>query len=237
MPHHAPVKSRRRALLAGAAVAFAVFGLIAALVAAGWSIPGDRLVFGELYSGESDWPLGPTPGRHDALLEAVAPLLFRVADQRKLALLVVVIVTALFLGRGVRPAAFYVAGIAVVALAPILKAAFGRPSPFPVPGDPSFPSGHATGSMAMAAAAVALLASTRWMWPAAAAGAGLVAAVSVGVIADGGHWPSDVLAGWSLAIGWVLVLRAIVPDPLRSSGGGLVRDLAVRVVPKRRRRV
>jgi membrane-associated phospholipid phosphatase len=49
------------------------------------------------------------------------------------------------------------------------------------------------------------------------AAAVFVVAVGVAVIADGGHWPSDVLAGWCLAVAWVVSLRAAAGDPLGHS--------------------
>ena len=86
-----------------------------------------------------------------------------------------------------------------------------------MPDDPSFPSGHATASMAVAAGIVALLAPGRWRWFAGIAGAILVTAVGLAVVSDSGHWPSDVLAGWCLALGWVAALTAVAGPLLERS--------------------
>lgn len=104
----------------------------------------------------------------------------------------------------------------VVLSVPVLKALFKRPPP-----DSqgmhihSFPSGHATGTMVVAAASAAVLWHTRWRWLALATGAVLVLGVGAAVVAGSGHWPSDVVAGWALACGWValcqLVLSALGP--------------------------
>ena len=90
----------------------------------------------------------------------------------------------------------------VVVLEPLLTEAFGRSLPFGGRGD-SFPSGHAMTSMASVAAVIALLAPTRLRWPAVAAGMLLVGCIGVSVVSDGGHWPSDVLAGWCVSLAWV----------------------------------
>jgi undecaprenyl-diphosphatase len=167
-----------------------------------------------LYSGESDWAGTKTPGQRDTALHATLPVLDRLADIQTLLLLVATVVAVLLLLRLVRAAVFFTAGLAVMVLAPLLKEAFDRPSPFPQPDDPSFPSGHAIGSMAIAAGIVALLFQTRWRWASLVAAAVFVLAVGVAVIADGGHWPSDVVAGWCLSLAWVTGLRAAFGDPL-----------------------
>ncbi|MCP2343100.1 phosphatase PAP2 family protein [Actinomadura rupiterrae] len=71
----------------------------------------------------------------------------------------------------------------------------------------SFPSGHAANAAACLTVTAALLHATRRWWIAVHA---LIAAVAVGVVALGYHWPTDALAGWSLglvlgAIGRVLI--------------------------------
>jgi membrane-associated phospholipid phosphatase len=209
-------RPKATALSWAAASAFGLFAVIASLVASGGRVPLDRSLFAHLYASESPWPLGSTPGQDDGLLRAIIPTLYRVADARKFALLVLVILAILLGLRLLHSAVFFVAAISVAALAPLLKQVFERPSPFPRAGDPSFPSGHGLASMAIAGAVVSLLANTWWRWPAGAAAALFVAAVGVAVIADGGHWPSDVVASWLLAVGWLCLLRLVFPDPLGS---------------------
>jgi membrane-associated phospholipid phosphatase len=210
------VPGERRALaVLGACFSLALFAFLAADVV-GSSAPGwDKYLFARLYSGASDWPLGDTPGQDSALLSAALPLLYRVGYSGTLVALVCAVVVALLLLRLTRAAAFFAAAVAVAVATPFLKDVFGRPSPFPVVNDPAFPSGHAVASMAIAAGAFAVLGGTRVRWPVLFAGTCLVLAVGVAVIADGGHWPSDVLAGWCVSLFWVSTLRAVVGDPLR----------------------
>lgn len=193
--------------IAAAISALSVFALLTLYVVADGPSRWDRWLFRHLYSGDSDWGGLRTPGKDNAL-NAAEPGLYRLADARTLALLAAVVLVTLVLMKRKRSAAFFAAVVSVAALVPVLKQLVDRPSPFPMPDDPSFPSGHATASMAVAAGIVALLPPSRWRWFAGIAGAILVTAVGVAVIADSGHWPSDVLAGWCLALGWVAALIA-----------------------------
>jgi undecaprenyl-diphosphatase len=97
--------------------------------------------------------------------------------------------------------------------ASILKEAFDRPRPSLVAhldhvGSDSFPSGHATGAVALLLLAAFLLGSeNRLVWLGIA---GLVA-VAVGLSRNmlGVHWPSDVLGGWMLGLAFVSLGVAI----------------------------
>ena len=72
----------------------------------------------------------------------------------------------------------------------------------------SFPSGHAMGSITLAWVLVLLAWRTRWRWPVAVTAAGFVAAVGWSRVHLGVHYPSDILAGWTLATAWVMACRA-----------------------------
>lgn len=75
----------------------------------------------------------------------------------------------------------------------------------------SFPSGHATSSMAVAAAVVVLAWPTRMRVPALVVGAVFVAGVGLSRVAFAVHYPTDVLAGWLLSLAVVAAAAAVVP--------------------------
>lgn len=208
----------RTTFLGAAAGALGLFGAIAAAMLTGVVAGWDRTVFGSLYSGDSDWPLGPTPGQGSALLQEIVPALYWLADTRKLVLAIAAVAVLLAARRRFRAAAFYLGCVAAAGASVLLKPLFERSSPFPATSEFSFPSGHAMLSMSMVAGLVLLALGRPWLWPVAVAGALLVVAVAVAVVADGGHWPSDVAAGWTLALAWALALRGFAGDPL--AGGG-----------------
>jgi membrane-associated phospholipid phosphatase len=228
------VDRRRLVALGPAITSLAAFALLTANVVAVGASGLDRALFRQLYSGESDWRGGRTPGQSDRVLNGAEPIFHRLAEARVLLLLVVAIVVTLVLVKRVRAAAFFTAAVSITVLVSPLKELVARPSPFPLPHDPSFPSGHATLSMAVAAGVVAVLAPGRWRWVAGALGALLVLAVGVAVIADSGHWPSDVVAGWCLAFAWVAVLTAVFGHRIDRSPAG-DRRLRAQAGSKRRR--
>jgi len=203
--------------LAVAGASLAAFALFTARVAEGGASAWDRAAFRQLYTDEANWIGGRTPGQSDPVLTAVMPAIHPLADSRALLLLVAAILVALVLLRRPRSAAFFAAAVAITGLVPQLKQLVDRPAPFPLPHDPSFPSGHGTLSMAIAACMVILVPSGRWRWLAGTLGAVLVLAVGEAVIADSGHWPSDVVAGWCLALAWVSVLYAMAGPWLEGS--------------------
>jgi membrane-associated phospholipid phosphatase len=127
-----------------------------------------------------------------------------------LVILALVFPTWALLARRWRDALVLAGSPAVVALTPALKALFGRPQPFHPGAEPySFPSGHAVGTMAIAAAVLTVLWGSRLRWVALVSGAVFVLAVGAVVVAQQGHWPSDVLAGWALAVAWVATLSSL----------------------------
>jgi membrane-associated phospholipid phosphatase len=80
---------------------------------------------------------------------------------------------------------------------------------YPYPKDFSFPSGHAMASMTITATLVVLLWETRWRLPALGLGGLFVLGIGWTRLYLGVHYPSDVVAGWMLAIAWVLGLRTL----------------------------
>ncbi len=109
-----------------------------------------------------------------------------------------------------------VAGFGVSPVNGLLKLIFDRARPIYDGtlhvGGLSFPSGHSSGAAALAAILVViawpLLAGVWcWLWPTLAAL--LMLGVGYTRIALGAHFLSDVIAGWSFGIAWVLLLAAI----------------------------
>lgn len=75
----------------------------------------------------------------------------------------------------------------------------------------SHPSGHSSGIVTLVGlllVAFLRLQPPRWRGPTVLAGAALVLVVGLTRIALGAHYPSDVLGGFVLGAGWVLVLGA-----------------------------
>lgn len=86
----------------------------------------------------------------------------------------------------------------------------GRPLPGGLPIAPaSWPSGHATASMALALALV-LAVPGRWRGWAAVAGAAFSVAVCYSFLTLEWHYPSDVIGGYLVAVSWGLLAVAAV---------------------------
>jgi membrane-associated phospholipid phosphatase len=118
----------------------------------------------------------------------------------------VVVVGVLLARRRRREALFWALAVGgVVALELPLKDIFRRPPLGDHGGGYSFPSGTAMAFAAILAAAV-LTCPERWRRPIVAVGVPL-AVVDVGVLVyQWWHYPSDVVAGWCVALAWVTAL-------------------------------
>jgi undecaprenyl-diphosphatase len=179
-----------------------VFAALAAAVLAGAAIPGDRAVYRLLTRDRDAYLIG-------GLAEVLASRAIEAA-----AAVVLALTSLLLLVKGrVRPAALLVASLVPALMTPVLKGGLDRPPPEAHAStvDWSFPSGHAAGSMALVAVAIVLTwspGSGRWR---VFAGAVAVVAVGLAAVIAGGHWPSDVIAGWALALAWVSALCLLVP--------------------------
>ncbi len=108
------------------------------------------------------------------------------------------------------------------------------PDPVFVSDSLSHPSGHSSGVVTLVG--LLLVAFLRLQPPrhrvaTVVGGIALVLAVGLTRIALGAHYPSDVLAGFALGAGWVLVLTAVfdaLPGPIQEQpdGGRLLRKQA-----------
>jgi membrane-associated phospholipid phosphatase len=115
------------------------------------------------------------------------------------------VVAALLLRRRFRAALFPVAAVGATALVTILvKAGIERPA-IEGPGESSFPSGTAAWSMALLATAILLAPPSRRLLL-GVLGAVLLIVLSCVIVWEEWHYPSDVLAGWCLALGCALGL-------------------------------
>ena len=74
----------------------------------------------------------------------------------------------------------------------------------------SLPSGHATASMAVALCAIVLLWHTKWRTLAVVLGSIYVVAIGLTRLYLGVHYPTDILAGWLLAAGWIAIVAAVI---------------------------
>ena len=72
-----------------------------------------------------------------------------------------------------------------------------------------FPSGHATHSMAIVIALLVLLRLSSWHKTALLLGLLFALLVALSRMYLGYHYPSDILAGWMLALFWVMTLRVL----------------------------
>lgn len=126
-----------------------------------------------------------------------------------------------------RRAIFAVAEVAGTAiLVQLLKIALERHRFHPAPGDPfywhpvakSFPSGNSAGALAIALAFLIVVPRT-WRPTVAAVGAGFTLAVSIGLLILDYHYPSDVLGGWLVALGWCFALLVLHERLVRQPQG------------------
>jgi len=121
--------------------------------------------------------------------------------------LTVVLALALLVQRQLRATLFLVLALGgAVVLSRIAKAVVQRSAIEGNPGDYTFPSGSATWSMATAVAIMLLARTATERRRIASAGAALVLGFGWVIVWEEWHYPSDVVAGWCLAVGCVAAL-------------------------------
>lgn len=138
---------------------------------------------------------------------------------RALAAAILLAALILLLKRGrLREALFCLLAVGgVLAFDVPLKEMFHRPQ-WSAPGYEAgpgyvFPSGHAMASLAIVSA-ISLISPRRWAKRILVVGLPLVVAVGVVLVYAWWHYPSDVIAGWCLALAWITALwLAIRPRP------------------------
>jgi membrane-associated phospholipid phosphatase len=128
--------------------------------------------------------------------------------------LVAALAVWLLLRRRVRSVLFLVAAVAgAVLLSSLLKGLVERPSIEGEPGEYTFPSGSATWAMATLAAGVLLLPA--WRRALVPAGAAVILVFCAAIAWEEWHYPSDIVAGWCLALAWVGALFALLRPTTR----------------------
>ncbi len=204
------IEAARRHAVAGCLVCVA--GFAAVLVFAYWVGPLERLDRNVLDALST---------RTDTIPNRVAYVGFQVVNTRLVWVLAATIAALIALvqwrlGDAVLAVAL-VAGAGGLDLA--LKAMLANPRYQPVPlgsdaypWKDAFPSGHSVGSLAMSLAFLSVV-PLSWRRPTAVAGVAFTLYVSLGVLVLNYHYPSDVLGGWLLAMGWWFALLAVLPDP------------------------
>lgn len=156
-------------------------------------------------------------------LDQVAEWLTPFGSPKRLAPLVVTIAFAFFLQKRWRSLVYLLMtllGCGAINLA--AKGFWHRVRPhlwdgYLLPQDFSFPSGHAMTSMAFAATLLVLTWGNRWRWLMLPVGGVYVVAIGWTRLYLGVHYPSDILAGWMLAIAWVVGMSLVVRPHLVSS--------------------
>jgi membrane-associated phospholipid phosphatase len=82
--------------------------------------------------------------------------------------------------------------------------------------DYSFPSGHAMTSMTLIALLVVLTWGSVWCWLTVILGSVYIFAIGWTRLYLGVHFPSDIIAGWMVAIAWAIGVSLII-RPLSQS--------------------
>ncbi len=172
---------------------------------------------------------------HDALGHISGPIVHAFGTLPFAAACAVLVGTALLRRRPYQAAAAAVALVGANASGRVLKAALAEPRGFDIDAD-SWPSGHATAAMSLALCLV-LVAPVRWRPVAGAIAAVFALTVGVAIMITGGHFSSDVLAGFLLAALWMglavagmRALRAPAPAPdggSRPSARDILRPTAI----------
>ncbi len=73
----------------------------------------------------------------------------------------------------------------------------------------SFPSGHAAISCALLLSVMFIAWRTKWRWLAIIGGGLIIGLIGVSRLYMGVHYPTDVAAGWSVGLAWVLIVTSI----------------------------
>ncbi|MBD2463194.1 phosphatase PAP2 family protein [Oscillatoria sp. FACHB-1407] len=173
--------------------------------------------------GGLTWEVPLMMAIHDmatATIDRTAELLTTLGSAKRVALIVIPIAFAFFRQKRWRSLIYLLTTlVGCVAINLAAKGFWHRVRPhlwdgYLTPQDFSFPSGHAMTSMAFAATFVLLTWGSRWIWLALPLGTVYVVAIGWTRLYLGVHYPSDILAGWMLAIAWAIGMSIVVKPHL-----------------------
>ncbi len=131
-------------------------------------------------------------------------------------IIVLLLAYVVFRQKSYRNIVLVTVGIGGAAVASVLlKLLFVRPRPelwdqIIIESTYSFPSGHSMTSAAVATVVIILFWKTRFRWIAVIAGVLFAGLIGLSRLYLGVHYPSDVLAGWSVSIAWVTLVSATI---------------------------
>ncbi len=81
----------------------------------------------------------------------------------------------------------------------------------------SFPSGHAMASATLASIVIVLLWPTKWRYVGIIGGLGYVLYIAFTRLYLGVHYPTDIIAGWLIAVAWVGITTFIIRNFRRTT--------------------
>ena len=205
-------------------IGLAVLAALGFFVGGGYHFDGDYALIGALRTGDPPVPVGP------AWLPEVARDITALGSMAVLNTVVFLVIVFFLFSRRFSAALFLVvAAVGGQLLNAGLKVAYARDRPNEIYrwveiNTPSFPSGHAAASTVIYLSFAVLLAriseTTAQRAYIVFSGAFLSVLVGLSRVYLGVHYPTDVIAGWSLGVVWVelcwLAARAI--DRRRLSG-------------------
>lgn len=149
-------------------------------------------------------------------LDWVMHTITNMGDVPIVSLTALVLALALYDRHRYRQTAVVIAGVAgAAAFNLVLKTLFARERPdlwhqvITVDGY-SFPSGHSMASAALAAAVMVAVRGTKYQRAAFIIGPVYLGIVGLSRCYLGVHYPSDVVAGWLLSVGWVALVAIII---------------------------